>query len=140
MLSFKTWLVQTLTADSQLQTLLGASASTMPIFPTDADITPEQFPCITYADISDVITWRPQGVHMGRIQLDLWSTTNALETETIYERLGQLLNFQDSTTQTVSGTLWWVRQDGARDFHTPSRRLWHKSLDLKYVASNASLT
>ncbi len=140
MIAFKQWLVTTLTNDTQMQTLLNATSSTMPIYPTDVDIQPEVFPAITYQDAGGTVLSTPRGMHVGLLQLDLWSTTNALEVENIYERLCQLLGFKDSTTQTFSGTLWWVRENSSRDFHTPSRRLFRKSLDLKYWANNAGNT
>ncbi len=140
MLAFKSWLVATIVNDTQMQTLLNATSSTMPVYPTDADVQPEAFPSITYKDAGVSVLSRPQGMHVGIIQLDIWSTTSAIEAENIYERLAQLLNFKDSTTQTITGTLWWIRENGARDQHTPSRRLWHKQVDLKYWMNNAGNT
>ena len=140
MLAFKNWLVATIVNDTQMQTLLNATASTMPVYPTDVDIQPEVFPANTYKDAGVTVLSRPQGMHVGIIQLDLWSTTSAIEVETIYERLGQLLNFKDSTTQSFSGALWWIRENGVRDQHTPSRRLWNKQVDLKFWASKADNT
>lgn len=143
MIAFKEWLINTLTADSQLQTLLNATSSTMPIFPVDADISPEQFPCITYMDAGTAIRTVPKGVRVGRIQLDVWSTSNALEVENIYERLGALLNFANAvstSTPAMSGILWWMREESARDLHTPKRRLWRKSVDYKWWGSNTTLT
>jgi hypothetical protein len=141
MLAFKEWLVTTLTTDSQLQTLLGAaSAAAMPIYPTDVDIQPEAFPAITYGDVANIVLTVPRGMHIGVIQLNIWSQTSAFETESIYTRIQHLLNFKDSTTQTLAGTLWWARENAARDMHTPSRRMWQKQMDIKYWTTTVDST
>ena len=54
----------------------------------------------------------------------------------MHERLGQLFNFRDSLQDTTTGILWWVRENGVRDMSEPSRRIWHKIMDLKYWMSN----
>lgn len=140
MLQFKEWLVATINNDTVLQGYLKDSAGNMSVYPVDVDRQPEQFPAVTYMDVSDVILAVPQGTHVGRLQLDIWSVTNALEVEQIADRLGVVLNFQHSSiaTQTVNGTLWWVRQESAKDFHTPARRIWRKAWDLKYWLNNTA--
>jgi len=142
MLQFKEWMVSTINADTTLQGYLKDTHGNMSVYPVDVDVQPEQFPAITYMDVSDVILAVPQGTHVGRIQLDIWSITSALEVEQIYNQLGVVFNFQHSqvATQTISGTLWWVRQESAKDFHTPARRIWRKSIDLKYWANNTTNT
>lgn len=141
MLDFKTYLVNTMINDATLRGLLGApDASHVPVFPTDIDIQPEQFPSITYGDVANLAKVQPIGMHVGVIQLDVWSTLSAYQAESIYERLDFLFNFKDSTTQTITGILWWVREQNARDMHEASRRLFHKQIDYKYWANRANNT
>jgi hypothetical protein len=143
MFNFKAWLVQMLINDSQLQALLGASDNTqVPVFPTDVDIQPEIFPAITFADVSDMLRWRPQGVHQGRLQLDIWSVNSSSEVENIYTRVAAILNFQHSASasQSFTGTLWWCKQVNAKDVHIPDRRMWHKMVEVQFFAQNPSLT
>ena len=137
MLAVKTWLVSTITGDATLQSYLSDGTGGYNVYPMDVDITPENLPAITYADIGITVTSVPKGMHIGSIQLDIWSKTSALELEQIYDRLQVVLNFQHSQTASVSisGTLWWLRENGARDLHTPSRRIWRKSVDLKFWAN-----
>jgi len=141
MLDFKIWLVNRVTTDATIQSLLGASsASDVPFFPLDIDITPEDFPCITYSTITNTVWSRPQGIHEGTIQIDVWSKTNALEVENLYERLDYLLNFKDSTTQSITGTMWWIREQMERDMHDAQRRVWHKSVDYRFWVSRTNNT
>lgn len=138
MLKFKEWLVTTIKNDATMQGFLADGNGGYNIYPADIDIQPERFPAITYQDVGVAILSVPRGMHIGLVQLDIYSIKNAIEVENIYERLGVLLNFKDSTTQTVTGTLWWVREDSARDMHTPKRRVWRKSVDLKIWMTNTS--
>ena len=126
MLALKTWLVATITADATLQGYLSDGSSHYNVYPMEVDVTPEQLPAITYADIGVTVTSVPKGMHIGSIQLDIWSKISALEVEQIYDPLQAVLNFQHSQTASISisGTLWWLRENGARDLHTPSRRIW----------------
>ncbi len=138
MLNVKSWLVNLIKTDTALQAYLKGKDGNVNVFPRDVDLQPEQFPCITYSDAGVTLLSAPRGMHVGILQLDIWSTNSALEVENIYERLGQLLNYRDSTTQSLSGILWWFREERAMDMHTPSRRLWHKVVDYKFWANNAS--
>lgn len=134
MLTFKEWIINTIINDPTMQGYLYKdSNNNYAVFPVDVDVSPEQFPCITYNDAGITVLSVPQGMHVGIFQMNIWSINSALETENIYERLGQLLNFQSSATATQSptGTLWWIRENGVHDMHSPSRRIWHKVVDLK---------
>ena len=139
MLQFKEWLVSTINADTTLQGFLKDANGNMNVFPVDVDLEPEQFPTITYADAGTTVLSIPKGLHVGIVQLDIWSTKDAYETEQIYDRLQAVLNFQHSSiaSQTISGTLWWMRENGARDLHTPARRIWRKSMDIKVWTSKS---
>lgn len=144
MLAFKSWLVDVVINDPTMQGYIPTSGQTgkYNIFPVDVDVAPEDFPCITYQDVANIILTVPAGNHVGEIQLNIWSTNSALETENIYERLAQLLNLTNQLTspQAPTGTLWWIKEIDSKDFHTPSRRIWHKALTLKYwyLKSNGS--
>lgn len=142
MLQLKEWLVSTIENDTTLSGYLTDSDGNLRLYPADVDIQPEGFPAVTYLTVSDTVLSTPQGVHVGRIQLDIWSIVSALEVATIADRLGTVLNFQHSRVAQVSfaGTLWWVRQESARDFHTPGRRIWRTAWDLKYWGSNDTNT
>jgi hypothetical protein len=140
MLDFKIYLVNKIKNDTTLQGYLTDANGNINIFPDDVDIQPEQFPCITYGDAGITVLSNPRGMHIGLMQLNIWSTLNDLEIEEIHERLGQIFNFKDSTTETISGTLWWVREESIRDMSNPSRRLWRKICDLKFWANNLTNT
>ena|SRR5260221_506443 len=139
MLDLKTYIVNVLMADSVLQTYLKDQNGNMNIFPQDVDLQPEQFPCIIFMDSGLSVMSRPQGMHVGGFQLDILSTLDDLQVEQIYTRVAQLLNFKDSTTQTIpnNGILWWMREQNTRDFHETGRRLWRKAIVLKIWISNA---
>jgi hypothetical protein len=132
MIGFKTWVVQTISTDSILQGYLLDQNNNVNVFPVDIDLQPEQFPCIIYQDSAISVLSRPQGMHVGTFQLDIYSLLNALEVEQIYDRVAQLFNFQDSTTQTIDGTLWWIREQNVRDMHDSERKLWRKNIELKF--------
>lgn len=140
MLDFKSYIVTTLKNDATLQTYLRDAALNMNIFPTDVDLSPEQFPCIVYQDAGVSVLSRPQGMHVGMFQLSIFSINSAIEVENIYERLSQLINFKDSTTQTIpnSGTLWWMREDNVRDAPDAARRMWQKIIVLKFWMSKGN--
>jgi len=143
MLEFKKWIISTLTNDATLQTLMGSVGNTnMMIYPVEADVQPEQFPSITYQDISNIALSVPRGMHIATIQFDIWSISNLYEAEQIYERLDQLFNYKDSTTQTITGKLWWIKETASRDLHTttPNRRIWRKQVDYKYWHSRIDNT
>lgn len=140
MIDFKAYIVTTLKNDATLQTYLRDANNNMNIFPADVDLSPEQFPCIIYQDTGVSVRSKPQGMHVGQFQLSVFSINNAIETENIYERLSQLINFKDSTTQTIpnNGTLWWMREDNVRDVPDPSRRIWQKIVTLKFWMSKGN--
>jgi hypothetical protein len=138
MLNVKEWIVTKITHDATLSALLAGPNGLINVFPMDIDIQPEQFPCITYADISMTVLSVPRGMHIGTIQLDIYSKQNAKEAEDIYTRLGEIFNFKDSFTETFNGTLWWFREERVTDLHQPNRRLWHKSIDFKVWANNTN--
>ena len=131
MLAFKEWLVNTLVNDPTLQSYLTDQNGHINVFPVDIDVQPEQFPCIIFQDAGIQVLSRPQGMHVGSIQLDIYSLNNSLEMEQIYDRVAQLLNFKDSTTESLTGTLWWIRENAVRDIHDSERRLWRKTVDFK---------
>lgn len=140
MINFKSWVVTTVQNDATLSTLLKDGGSGINIFPVDVDIQPEQFPCIVYQDVSWSVLSVPQGMHVGGFQMDIYSIVNSQEVETIYTRLAQVFNFKDSTTQTLTGTLWWIREQHVRDMHDTQRRIWRKVVDLKAWYSNSDFT
>ena len=141
MINVKSWLITTLKNDVTLQGYLKDSAGNMNIFPMDVDLQPEQFPCITYADAGLALLANPPGMHVGYLQLDFWSIKSALEMETIYERVGVLLNYKDQFTQTsFSGVLWRFREESSQDMHTSTRRLWRKNVTYKVWANNTGNT
>ena len=139
MVDFKTYIVNTIKNDATMQSYLSDGNGNINIFPVDVDIQPESFPCIIYQDAGISVISRPQGMHIGNFQMDIYSINNALEVETIYSRLAQLFNFKDSTTQSIpnSGILWWLREDMVRDTHDGERRIWRKMVSYKLWYSNA---
>lgn len=141
MLNLYSWIVDTIKNDATIQTLMGVtSADDVSIYPSDIDISPENFPAITYTMVSGTILSKPQGMYIGRIQLDIWSSKNALEVENFHERLAELFNFKDSTTQTITdSTLWWVREENIKDMHESKRRVWRKAIDLKFWLTPSAL-
>jgi len=145
MFNLEQWLYKIITHDPTLQALLvSPSGSPTPynVYPQGVDITPDvQFPAITYLDVGSTINSTTR-MHIGRIQLDIWSNNNMSEVMTIYTRLAQLINFQHSmiTTQTFNGTLWWIREDLSIDKIDPTRRLWKKLVTYKYWESTQDLT
>lgn len=140
MLNFKNWIVNTTINDPTLKTYLMDSNGNMNVFPIDADIQPEQFPCLIYQDGNVSVMSKPQGMHYGNFQIDIYSLLNQMEVENIYTRLAQLFNFKDSTTQTLTGTLWWIREQAVKDVHESERRMWRKTVNYKFWYSNADFT
>lgn len=138
MLAFKEWVVNTVINDTILQGYLRDTNGNMNVFPVDVDINPENFPCLIYQDAGVSVLSRPQGMHVGTFQIDIYSLDNALETENIYTRLAQLFNFKDSTNETIGGILWWIRENNVRDTHETvnSRRIWRKICTYKFWFSN----
>jgi len=130
MLKFKEYFVNRVLGDPTLKAMI-QNGNVYNVFPTDIDIQPESFPTITFKDAGFAVLSAPQGMHIGIFQVDIWSIKNALEVENIYTRLAQLFNFRDSLKDTLTGTLWWMRENGERDMHTPGRRIWHKVVDFK---------
>jgi len=140
MIEFKKWFIATVNNDATMQGYLKDANNNMNVFPSDVDIQPEQYPCIIYQDAGITVLSRPQGMHVGDFQVDIYSIKNSLEVENIHTRLAQLINFKDSTTQTITGTLWWIRENMVRDMHEPGRRLWRKMVSLKLWYTNTDST
>lgn len=142
MLDFKTYIVNTLINDPVLQTYLKDANGNMNVFPIDVDIQPEQFPCIVYQDASISELSIPRGMHVGSFQIDILSVHNELKVEMIYEQVAILLNFKDSTTQTIpnNGVLWWMREASVRDLHESQRRLWRKIITYRVWFSKGNNT
>lgn len=142
MLVFKEYFVNTVLADPTMQGYLPTQGQSgkYNVFPQDVDIDPEQFPCLIYSDAGGTILSRPQGMRVGDFQVDIISINSALEVENIYVRLSQLFNFKDSTTQTFTGTLWWIRENMVRDTPDSQRRIWRKMVNYKYWANNTDNT
>lgn len=140
MLAIQNWMVSVMVNDPTLQTYLQDSNNNMNVFPTDIDIQPEQFPCIIFQEAGIAVMSKPQGMHVGTMQLDIYSLLNSLETENVYLRVAQLFNFKDSTTQSISGTLWWIREASVKDVHESDRRMWRKTISLKFWFNNVDNT
>lgn len=143
MIDFKSWIITTLSADTTLQNLgIKDSNGNMNIFPVDVDISPEQFPAVIFQDVGVSILSRPQGMHVGRFQLSIMSIASAIQVENIYDRVAFLLNFKDSTSQVLpnGATLWWIREDDVRDMHDSTRRMWRKTVTLKFWMSKSNNT
>lgn len=135
MINFKTYFINRIIADPDLSAII-ANGTIFNVFPSGVDIQPEQFPAITFADAGGTILSRPPGMHVNVLRVDIWSIINEVQVETMYGHLGRLFNYRDSIQDTTTGTLWWVREDGVRDLSEPSRRIWHKVVDLKYWYNN----
>lgn len=140
MLAVQTWMVNVMVTDPTLQTYLKDNNGNMNVFPTDVDLQPEQFPCIIFQETGIAVMSKPQGMHVGTMMLDIYSFNNSLEVENIYLRVAQIFNFKDSTTQSISGTLWWIREASVKDAHESERRLWKKSVNLKFWFNNVDNT
>lgn len=148
MLTFKKWLVATILADTTMQGLIknNAPSPTVPysIYPLGTDIQPEAFPAITYQDAGISLLPVPTGMHVGRIQLDVWSILNTDQIETIYTRLAQLFNYQHqsvSPSPMTNGILWFMFEENVKDsIEMKDRRIWRKTIDYKFWASNTDQT
>lgn len=144
MFNLEQWIYALISSDATLAGLLESPAgSPTPInlYPMSVDITPEQFPCITYLDAGSYLNSTTR-MHSGRIQLDYWSLISMTEVMTIYTRVAQILNFQHSriTTTPFNGTLWWIREDISKDEPDTTRRLFRKMVSYKYWSNNTDNT
>src|SRR5258708_36051438 len=92
------------------------SATPFNVYPQGVDIAPENFPAITYLDVGSTLNSTTK-MHIGRMQLDIWSKLSMSEVMTIYTRLAQIINFQHSriTATPFNGILWWIREDLSND-------------------------
>lgn len=136
MFNLEQWLYSLITSDTTLQNLLkspSGSTTTYSVYPAGVDLVPENFPAITYQDVGSTIISSTH-MHIGRMQLDVWSKTNMNEVMTIYTRLAQVINFQHSRIATVNfnGILWWIREELTNDRPDVTRRLWRKMITYKY--------
>lgn len=140
MIALETYIVNTIINDATMQGFLATpnQPGKYSVYPTDVDIEPENFPAITFQDVANIIRTSLAGFHIGILQLNFWSVNNAYEIEQMYEQVEKLFNLKDGLTssQTFNGILFWIRENDAKDLHSPGRRLWHKIIDLKYWANN----
>ena len=97
------------------------------VYAAGIDIIPEILPAITVQDVSESIRTVPLGKKDIIIQVDIWSITNQLEVDNIYERIQTLINFRqladDGTNQ-----VYWMREDSMVDLPESERRIWHKAI------------
>lgn len=131
MLNFKTYFVNKMLNDSTIAGYVGKN-----IYPAGIDIAPEKFPCITFFEVGTTITAVPRGMNIGILQVDIWSKNGEIEVENIETRISQLMNFRDSSQDTFTGTLWWCRKNSVRENFEQDRKLWNKSVDYRFWASN----
>ena len=136
MINFKEYFVSKVKNDTLLASYITDSSGNINIYPNSVDLLPERFPCITFLEVGTTVKSIPRGMYIGILQVDIWSNLNEMEIETIEGRLTQLFNYRDSTQDSLTGTLWWVRVNGEREETVSSRKLWKKSIDLKYWFSN----
>lgn len=145
MLNLKEWIFQVVTGDTTLKNILKnnntTAATTYNIYPLGADIAPESFPAITFQEVGVGLLMAPTGMRVGRIQLDIWSKANSMETETVYAQLSQLFNYQHSriaATTFPNGTLYWIYEEMSHDGIEANRRLWRKTITYKVWFTTAS--
>lgn len=126
MLEVVEYIVNVLTNDSIIQGFVGTR-----IFPSGVDITPEvkeNFPMITFFEVSEITRTVPLGVRESIYQIDIWSISSLLETDQIAERILTILNFTHFNTGFGTRVMRWARQDAGLDMIEGDRRMWHKVL------------
>lgn len=118
--------INLLTTDATLNTLVEPTS----IYTGPVDIVIEDqnslaaYPIIVLTQVSEVSRTVP-AVRDTMVQLDIWSISNQLELENIYERIIEILNYQISNESTAH--IFWQRLGNAVDLNERERRLWHRS-------------
>lgn len=110
-----------LNADNSLKTLLGATAGNPKIYPA---LSPqfESFPCITYEEINGPFRSVPRGAQDTTLQLDFYSKTSKQNTEDVYTKVNELLNYYTDSDQLIQ----YIKQVMVTDVNDTDRKLWHK--------------
>ena len=70
----------------------------------------------------------PVNTRDSMIQVDIWTRNNALEMETIYERVIQLLSYQTANIESNTAHVFWQKLSGGVDVPETDRRIWHKAM------------
>lgn len=138
MLQVLQYVITTLKNDATLQTYLGTSPTR--VFPQGVDTSPENMPCITVFNVSEVTHTNPRSEREGMIQVDIWvnkgtaSLSPQLLSETIYERVLTLMNFDQYQSGYGNSLLRWSREDFMLDQFESDRRIYHKVIRWKWWA------
>jgi len=138
MLQILQYVITTLKNDATLQTYLGTSPTR--VFPQGVDISPENLPCITVFNVSEITHTTERNERDGTIQIDIWVNAGTatlspqLLSETIAERVLILLNFAQYQSGYGNSLLRWSREDMMVDQFESDRRIYHKVIRWKWWA------
>jgi len=134
-----------ISADPILSTLLKSPAgSPTPInmYSTSVDLTPEQFPCVTFLDVGSFLNSTTR-IRIGRMRLDFWSLNSMSEIMTIYSRASLILDFNHSRIASIpvpnNNILFWMYEVSSLDQPATDRRLFKKTSTLKYWVLDKAL-
>lgn len=122
MIATKAKIVTILQSDTTLQTLL-SSPSDKGIYPSIANQKFENFPCITYLEISGGFRTVPDNAEDLTLEFHIYSKTSPKHIEDIYSRLNILLNYYRTTDTPL---IRWCKQVMAMDMQETDRTLFHK--------------
>jgi hypothetical protein len=79
--------------------------------------------------VSEVSRSVPSNTRDTVIQIDIWSRNSYIETVQVYERIIQLLNYQNPTVGTAR--IFWERLGSAVDQYESDRRIFHRSMSIQ---------
>ena len=119
------YFISILTNDTTLNAIIPATN----IFTGAVDVATEQqasllLPQINIHVVSESQRTVPKFARDTVIQVDIWSRNNALEVETVYERILTLLSYQ--TIDEGTAHIFWQRLGSGIDMYESDRRIWHK--------------
>ena len=139
LLDIEQWIVNILTSDSQLVSLLSAAGlngkNNILFGNVDVPVETQQdliYPQVNIHLVSESVRTVPLGAMDIRLQIDIFSRNDQIEVENIYSRILQLLNFTDTSYGTTK--LFWCRLSEATDMYETSARIWHRSFDFTFWA------
>lgn len=128
MLALEEYVINTLTKDAVLTQTV--PADNILFGPVDVPVETQQdliYPQINIYTMSDKQRTVPLGVRDSSLSIHIFSRNDQIEVETIFERIVQLLAFQDVIYS--NSRIFWGRLEGTVDQYESGARIWHRVSD-----------